>query len=301
MSLGSAAAPRAFEAGDHSGHNLWHYVWKLLRLRALISISGFRHARLRRKIVTIFLALLVLAFAGFVFWISWLLLGFLNSPDLARMLARQNLGVVATLIESVPTLILGAVFVGLLLSSFGVLLQALYLAGDMDFLLSAPVPIRAVFVTKLLQAILPNLSLVALFGLPVLFGLGVAGSYNLLYYPLVVIVLAMLALTAAGIASVLVMGIVRVFPARRVAEVLGLLGAVVSIVCSQSSNLINSTNVGRRGFPVQQIPLAWVTRFNSPWSPLAWAGRGLVDFGQGRWLTGIGFLALTSAWPAASS
>jgi len=49
----------------------------------------------------------------------------------------------------------------------GVLLQALYLSNDMDFLLAAPIPIRAVFLTKLLQAVLPNFILVMLIGLPV--------------------------------------------------------------------------------------------------------------------------------------
>ena len=91
-------------------------------------------------------------------------------------------------LEAVPVLILTELFLGILLTSFGVLLQALYLSGDMDFLLAAPVPIRAVFIAKLLQAVLPNFGLIALFGLPVLFGLGMSEGYNLLYYPLVLLV-----------------------------------------------------------------------------------------------------------------
>jgi ABC-type transport system involved in multi-copper enzyme maturation permease subunit len=106
----------------------------------------------------------------------------------------------------------------------------------MDFLLSAPVPIRAVFVAKLLEAILPNLALIALIGLPVLFGLGLSSGYNILYYPLVILVMGMLALSAAGISSLLVMAIVRVVSPRRVAEILGFFGAILSIICSQSAN-----------------------------------------------------------------
>ncbi len=93
----------------------------------------------------------------------------------------------APFLQSVPVLVFAALFLGILFSSFGVLLQALYLSGDMDFLLTSPVPIRAVFVTKLLQAVLPNFGLIALFGLPVLFGLGLSGHYNILYYPLVLL------------------------------------------------------------------------------------------------------------------
>jgi ABC-2 type transport system permease protein len=274
-------------------HSLFHYVWKLLRLQVEITISTFRAARLRRKIGMILLYVGILLFAVFVFVMSWLLLSLLRSPDLAKLLAEQGQISLAPFLDSVPVLILAISFTALTITSFGVLLQALYLAGDMDFLLSAPVPVRAVFFAKELQAILPNIGLIALFGLPVLFGLGASGGYNLLYYPLVVIVLAMGALAAAGLSSFLVMGVVRIFPARRVAEVLGAVGAVLSILCSQSGNFINAFHPDYSKFSGSQIPLDWITRFNSPWIPLSWAGRALVDLGEGRWLSGILFLALT--------
>jgi ABC-2 type transport system permease protein len=291
----NSAAGAIRNAGPHPEYPLWHYVWKLLRLQIVSTVSGFRNARLRRKIGTIIVAVLILLFAAFAFVLSWLLLAFLRSPELATILAEQNMGSPASFLESVPVLLLAMTFLAILLTSFGVLLQALYLAGDMDFLLSAPVPARAVFVSKQLQAILPNFGLIALFSLPVLFGLGVASGYNLLYYPFVVIVLVMLALAAAGVSSLLVMGIVRIFPARRVAEVLGFVGATISIICSQSSNLIRLSNPDWENLSGQQVPLDLVTRFNTPWSPLAWAGHGLVDLGEGRWLTAILFLALTLA------
>ena len=156
-------------------------VWKLLSLRVRISFNGFRHAKIGAKIGRIFLTLMVVGFAGFIFWLSWLLLGFLRSPDLAQYVDID----LAQVLEAFPVLILTGMFFGILLTSFGVLLQALYLSGDMDFLLSFPLPIRAVFIAKLLQAVLPNLGLISLFGMPVLFGLGASGGYNYLYYPLV--------------------------------------------------------------------------------------------------------------------
>ena len=170
------------------GANLWRSVWKLLRLRLKIFISSFQRAKLRRKIGIIVLALLALGALAFAFVLSWLILRFMRSPQLL-----QYLGDASSLLESVPVIVVSAAFFGILLTSFGVLLQALYLAGDMDFLLSAPVPIRAVFISKLLQAILPNFGLVVLFGLPVLYGLGASRGYNLLYFPLVLIVLIALA------------------------------------------------------------------------------------------------------------
>jgi ABC-2 type transport system permease protein len=264
---------------------LWPSVWKLLRLRVIIFISAFRRARLRRKIGILVLVLLVLGLVAFIFSLSWLLLRFLRSPDLA-----QFMGDVTPILESVPVLLIGGAFLGILVTSFGVLLQALYLANDMEFLLSTPLPIRAVFLSKLLQAILPNFSLICLFALPVLYGLGFSSGYNILFFPLVLLMLAALALAAAGISSLLVMLVVRIFPARRVAELLGFIGAILSFVCSQSGNLARFDNFSERQ-ATQALTL--LTRFNQPWSPLAWAGRGLVDLGSGRWLSGVGFSVLT--------
>jgi len=264
---------------------LWRYVWKLLRLRGVILISEFRRAKLRRKIGMIFLGLLAIAGLVFAFVLSWLLLRFMRSPELAQFMGNTQ-----PLLESMPTLVISAAFAAILITSFAVLLQALYLAGDMEFLLSAPVPIRAIFITKLLQATLPNFSLILLFGLPVLYGLGASGGYNILYYPLVLIVLALVALATAGLSSLLVMAVVRIFPARRVAEVLGFVVAILSFTCSQSGQFARYANVSQDQ-ATQMLNLA--TRFNTPWSPLTWAGRGLVDIGEGRWPSGAGLVLLT--------
>jgi hypothetical protein len=65
--------------------------------------------------------------------------------------------------------------------------------------------------------------------------------------------------------------VVRVFPARRVAEVIGLVVGVGSFLCSQSGQFANWVDVSRQQ-AVDSLQL--VTRVNSPWSPLAWAGKG---------------------------
>ena len=161
----------------------------------------------------------------------------------------------------------------------------------MDFLLAAPIPIRAVFFTKLLQAILPNFAFICAFALPVLYGLGASQGYSILYYPFVLILLVTLALAAAGISSLLVMLAARIFPARRMVEVLGFLGAIISFVCSQSGQLAQYNE-----FSPEQAGQAFqlVSRFNIPWSPLTWAGDGLSMIGQGQWAGGLLRLMLTT-------
>ena len=265
-------------------------IWNLLRLRVRISLNSFRHAKPGRKVLSVIGILAVLGFAGFIFFLSTLVLGFLRSPDLAQYVGIQA----GPLLQAIPPLTLSAMFVGILVTSFGVLLQALYLSGDMDFLLSSPVPIRAVFVAKLMQAILPNLGLLSLFGLPVLFGLGFSGGYHFLYYPLLVLMLVALALVAAGFSSLIVMLVARVFPARRAAEVIAFLGAAFAIVCSQLGNF-SQAFAGNADISNEQLSGAasLLVRADTLWLPLNWAGRGLVDIGEGRWLSGS-ILALST-------
>lgn len=262
-------------------------VWKLLLLRVRITYNSFRRAKLMQKIGAMVVWLLVLAFAVFLVTMSWLLLKFMRSPELTQYLGMDP----APLLAAIPTLILTALFLGILLTSFGVLLQALYLSGDMDFLLTTPVPLRAVFIAKLLQAVLPNFALISLFGLPVLFGLGFSGGYNILYYPLVLLTMIALALAAAGLSSLLVMLVVRILPPRRAAEILGFLGAIIGFTCSQMGNLGNSLR-GEMNISGAQVG-GLLLRANTPWLPLNWAGQGLIALGEGHWLAGVLLVGLT--------
>ncbi len=267
--------------------HLWRSVWKLLRLRWVIFSSSFRRGNLRYKIRMVILMLLLLGGLAFAFYVSWMMLQLLRSP-----LVAQFAGEAHALLSAMPVLVVTAAVAGIFVTSFGLLLQALYLAGDMDFLLSAPIPIRAIFITKLLQAILPNFGLILLFSLPVLYGLGASAGFHFLYYPLTPLMLALTSLATAGLSSLLVMVVVRIFPARRVAEVLGFFVAIFSFICSQSGQVVNLAQIPQS----QAVQLfGRISRFNAPWSPLAWVGNGLVAIGEGRWLSGLGLLLLTTA------
>ncbi len=261
---------------------LWSSVTKLLRLQLRISWNNIRRARTRRKIGYAFLALLMLGVLVGVFAGSWALLSLLRSPEITQYVQPGDL------VRNIPVFVLTAAFFILVATSFGVLLQSLYLAGDMEFLLAAPVSIRAVFIAKLVQAILPDFGLICLFALPILFGLGVSQGFGFLYYPLVILVLMALALAISGLTSLLVMAVVRVVPARRVAEMLGFLGAIVSVLCSQSGQLAENLRITSSNAAGAYSTLS---RLDTPWSPVAWAGHGLLGIAQADWITGAGLLA----------
>jgi ABC-2 type transport system permease protein len=267
--------------------NLWVYVRKLMRLRWVIFASGFKRAKPLHKALTIGLGLLVLAVFVGTYILTGALLRALDSP----LIIQSGINPAAFL-DAVPALVVSSVFLLIMMASFRLLLQALYLSKDMDFLVSAPIPIRAVFLTKLLETVLPNFILVMAFGLPVLLSLGTAGGYHIVYYPLVFLVLAVLSFAAAGISSLLVMAVVRIFPAKRVAEVLTFFGAILLFLLSQAYNLMGNKLESLSPEQVSNGSQLF-SRLNSPWLPLAWGGRSLVDLGQGHWLSGAFFLALT--------
>lgn len=260
---------------------LWGSTGKLLRLRLVIFWSGIRRARKARKVAFAFLGVVIAGLAVFLFWMSTLLLALVRSPLLAQMI-DLNL-----LVAAIPGLVMDLAFVISLATNFGVLLQSLYLTLDMDFLLVAPVPVRAVFLAKLLQAILPNFGLLCCLGLPVLFGLGISSSYSIVYYPAVLVSLVLLSLAASGLSALLVMAVVRVVPARRLAEVLGFFGAIISILISQSGQIFGQANI-----KVDQAAGLFnrLAVLNAPFSPLAWVGRGLVALGENRWGGEVGLL-----------
>lgn len=265
---------------------LWLSVWKLLRLRLVIMVNGFRRAKIGVKIGYTAAALGFLAVLGFILFISISLLSLLRSPQLPT-----EFGDITPLLESFPTILVSVSAIGILMTSFSVLLQALYLSGDMDFLMSAPIPIRAVFISKLIQAVLPNFGIMGLFTLPILYGLGISGGYNFLYYPFVIIVLVMISLAAAGLASLLVMVAARFFPARRLAELLGFIVGTGFFIFSQTTRFANFEGNN------QQVAglLKMTTRFNQPWSPLSWAGQGLIYLGNNNWLPAAGLLVMSLA------
>ncbi len=267
--------------------SLWTYIAKLLHLRQVTLVSGFKRAKPLNKGLYIGLVLLTVGVAVGCYLLCDAILNELSSPQLIQS------GIdLTSLFDSIPPIILAAVFILTLMASFRILLQALYLSRDMDFLVSAPIPIRAVFVSKLLEALLPNFILVAVFGLPVLISIGVTRGYNVVYYPLLPVVLIFLSLAAAGLASLLVMAIVRNFPARRVAEVLTFLGAFFVILASQSFNLMGNS---LENLTPDQVSsgASLFSKLDSAWLPLAWGGRSLAHIGQGEWLSGLLFLSLT--------
>jgi len=167
------------------------------------------------------------------------------------------------------------------LTSFTTVLTSLYLSGDTDMLLAAPVPMRAVFIVKFFGGLIVPYTL--LFGLlgPALFGYGQGLGYGAAFYVTAVLVLALLPLLPAGLGALLVMAVVRVVPARRAREIVSVIGGLFGASWYILNQL--APDVAPRLANVRTLES--LRRLDLPVLPSAWAGHALIAAGRGDWLT----------------
>jgi ABC-2 type transport system permease protein len=163
----------------------------------------------------------------------------------------------------------------------------LYLSNDIELLLSFPVPARAVFLAKQIESGVGTFTFAAALSVPPLIGFGLAVRYGPLYFVAGLLAITLSAIAGAALSTLVVMIVARVVPARRLAEILGVIAALVSLSCSQwgwfvSPGLRDQTTIAG---------LQALAAIDAPWSPFSWAGHAQQALGRGEWLAGAGYFA----------
>jgi ABC-2 type transport system permease protein len=285
-----------------------HFVVLLLSARLRLMWNGFRRGKVGAKIGWIIAAIALLggaAFSGFAgFGLSKLLEVF-TRPDVRAELQQLGLPMAQiqpqVLLASLLSLLVLAVWGIVLLSSLGAALNSFYLASDLDLLVAAPIPMRAIFAAKYAEGLGIGYLLLFALGGPALVGLGVGAGYPGLYFVAAVLVLLLLPLVPESVGTLLVMPLVRIIPPKRLREALQVLGALVGA----SFYFFSQLSQGQEMAPETAGRLVrWLYRLNLPFLPQAWPAQSLLMLGQGRTLEGlaalvafavlsIGFLALS--------
>jgi ABC-2 type transport system permease protein len=255
--------------------------------RLLIARNTFWRGKIGRKIFWV-VAIVALGFASYgLYRLTGAIVAGLTSPTFVTILERFNQQNPQAPIPTdfrpyllaLPSIVLFFALILLVLTSFTTVLSSLYLSGDIDMLLAAPVPMRAVFVVKFFGGLLiPYLLLFFLLG-PFLLGFGQGLGFGAAFFAAAVVVLLLLPLLPTGLGALLVMAVVRVIPARRAREIVGVIGGLVGVswyILSQFS---------RQLAPAVASPqtLDYLRRFDSPLLPSAWGGRALIAAGEGSW------------------
>ena len=269
------------------GISLPRAVGVLAGARLLIARNTYWRGSIRRKIGLIFVVVL-LAFAAWgLNWLMSAAIELVTGPDFTEMLrraARETPGLPTDFrpyLLALPSMALFAALLLLIFTSFSSVLSALYLSGDIDMLVVAPVPMRAVFVVKFFSGLLVPYALLWLLLGPALVGYGRGMHFGAAFFLLLAVVLALFPLLPAGIGALLVMAVVRVIPARRARDIVGALGGLFGA----SWYIVNqfARQLSARFANVQTLNS--LRALDSPLLPSAWGGRALIAAGQGAWPT----------------
>ena len=190
-----------------------------------------------------------------------------------------------------PGLILTAIALLLLVSSFGLALGSLFFSRDLDLLMSAPVSRRAVFISKILNGFTTYYLLVFALAFPALVTYGIGLHYGPFYYVLMLIAILGTPLLPAGLGALLVLLVARVAPVRRVREVLGLVAALFGTSCAVIGNTASywTRQLSNMDFSLEGM-LKTVQSFAALPVPSLVAGRGLVAAGQGSPFLALGLM-----------
>lgn len=252
-------------------------TWLLLTLRWHVGWNTFRHRKLAAQIFSILGGLIFAGVISLGFFGLGVALGLLLKDFPDRDIAAL-----------IPGGLLTALTLLMLLTSFGVALGTLFLANDLELLMTAPVDRRSVFLSKMIDSMLPNYGILLVMALPALIAFGIGQGWGLLYYLLVLVTIAVLPLLPAGLGALLVLLVARVAPVRRVREILGFAGALFGIGCGLIGQTTRYWVPGLVSTPGSTPPdpqqLADSVRgwASVPLPPLM-AGRGLASAGYGDW------------------
>jgi ABC-2 type transport system permease protein len=211
-------------------------------------------------------------------------IGFLTAPLLARLHDANRTDLLLVLSISV-----GGAFTLFLSKAISESVDALYQRGDLDLLLSSPMPMHRVLVTRLLSISVIAGFLPILLVVPLVNGMVLRGQFAWVgTYP----VLAALALTAAALGATMTFGLLAVLGprwTRLAARALATLFGALSFLATQAHLLLPTGT--------QDTLWRWLTPGASAGWPQWWPARALLgEF----WpmlallLCGVGAVALVS-------
>ncbi|MBU0495390.1 MAG: hypothetical protein KKA73_12170 [Chloroflexi bacterium] len=262
---------------------MFRYTWLLLKLRFRLTWNGVRRWSLGRKLL---MAAIVLVMASVMVGIYGA--SVVGGMGLAAFVGLGFFG------RFLPLFFLAAYFL-LFTSSFATALGELYLTSDLELLLAAPVPMRAVFTAKFVQTLVSSYGIWFFLGLPAFLGLGTGAGYHWLYFVCLVPVFVAVPFIPNGVGALAVIVLARYIPARRLREMIAVVGGLVGICCYLVSQMVGPAVEHSESWadPTQALSTAQqALSIDLFFLPTTWAGNGLVAAGTGQWLWAVLYLGL---------
>jgi len=218
------------------------------------------------------------------FWLTWQLLDY---EELGDYLIRLGLGwLFLTFLSFVA------------FSAVVTALSTFFLSEDLRLLLPAPVPATRLFHSRFARTVAQAGWMVVAFVLPVLLGLGLARCAPPGYYLAAVATVVPFVVIPSAIGTLVTLGLVSVFPARRARDVLMLMGLLFAVALVLLVRFLRP----ERLLDVQSLPdvTAFFATLQSPVTPLLpsfWAGESLFAALRGQ----ADLLHLGALWTTAGA
>lgn len=208
-----------------------------------------------------------------------------DSPPFGTMLTERLLAMVFLAFLSM-----------LVFSNIVTSLSTLYLAGELEFLLSRPIPYAVTFFAKFWESVLYSSTAFVVMGLPIFVAYGRVHEAPLYFYPLVFLFYLPFLIAPAAAGTVLTMLLARIFPARKTRATFCVLFAFLLAALAIVAHLVGKGTFAQVDASFTMGQLMDALRLSDiPYLPNHWISQGIIASAQGDLrAAGFYFLALLS-------
>jgi ABC-2 type transport system permease protein len=199
------------------------------------------------------------------------------------------------ILDTVSTFLLTVLFASTVITA----LSTLYLSEDLSLLVSSPVPLPALYASRLVITGVQSSWMVLLFSIPIYAAFAITSPAPWQFLAAVGLALLPLAIIAVALGTMVTSVLMAVFPARRVRELLVLLGALFVVLLvflirvQQPERLLNPRSI----YDITEFFAAFRTP-SSPMLPSAWATSLII---AGRRAQPIWTMELALLWSTAAA
>jgi ABC-2 type transport system permease protein len=218
--------------------------------------------------------IMLFALAAAVFWalgfgiVFRLLQYFHGIPEIGQLLAGKLLA-----------LILLSFFGLLLLSNIVTALSTFFLARDLDMLVSAPVDWLRMYAAKILETVVNSSWMVVLLAVPILAAYGVAYDGGVFFPVVVAAAFIPFLLIPAVLGAALTLVLVRLYPARRTRDILGVITVFAGAALALLLRLLRPEQLARpEGFRSLVDFVTLLRAPTSPYLPNEWAQSAIMSW-----------------------
>jgi hypothetical protein len=193
--------------------------WRLVAYRLKIAVSWLTRGAARKR------AARMVALAGVAFTVVVFAVGAYEIFSALRSMGPTGAAAAAAMV----TFTFHGILVLAFLFDIATTANIFYLSSDLGLLLAAPLATVKVFALKYLEAMAAGSFMAIFLGLPVVVGYGAAFGAPAVFYPAIVVVMALFLTIPVSIGTLCGMVISRFVRAARVREVLGVLSGAIGL------------------------------------------------------------------------